>query len=114
MKPRQGAAKRRSNTRAGPWSRANSDPTGGSIRRSNVTDRTRKMVLPALLISGSLVLAAVQVGCVSQTSQADAEQAAERVPPPSSGAVQVAPSPDELNQLVAPIALYPDALVAQI
>jgi hypothetical protein len=34
--------------------------------------------------------------------------------PSSSEAAQAAWSPDELNQLVAPIALYPDALVAQI
>jgi uncharacterized membrane protein YgcG len=72
------------------------------------------MSLPALLISGSLVLAAVQVGCVSQASQADTTPVAGVVPPSSSEAVQVAQSPDELNQLVAPIALYPDALVAQI
>src|SRR6202790_550855 len=72
------------------------------------------MALPALLISGSLVLASVQVGCASQAPQADTQPAAEVVPPSSSEAVQVAQSPDELNQLVAPIALYPDALVAQI
>jgi uncharacterized membrane protein YgcG len=79
-----------------------------------VTHRTREMALPALLISGSLVLAAVQVGCVSQASEADTAPAAAVVPPSSSEADQVAQSPDELNQLVAPIALYPDALVAQI
>ncbi|HWS68192.1 MAG TPA: DUF3300 domain-containing protein [Steroidobacteraceae bacterium] len=79
-----------------------------------MTHRTREMALPALLISGSLVLAAVQAGCVSQASQANTEPAATLVPPSFSEAVQVARSPDELNQLVAPIALYPDALVAQI
>jgi hypothetical protein len=41
--------------------------------------------------------------------------AAEVAPQSSQGAAQVAQlSPDELNQLVAPIALYPDALVAQV
>jgi len=70
-----------------------------------VIHRTREMALPALLISGSLVLASVQ---------ADTQPAAEVAPPSSSEAVQAAWSPDELNQLVAPIALYPDALVAQI
>jgi Protein of unknown function (DUF3300) len=79
-----------------------------------MTHRTREIALPALLISGSLLLASVQVGCASQAPQADTQPAAEVVPPPSSEAVQVAQSPDELNQLVAPIALYPDALVAQI
>jgi hypothetical protein len=76
--------------------------------------RTREMALPALLISGSLVLASVQVGCASQESLADTQPAAEVVPPSSSEAAQVTQSPDELNQLVAPIALYPDSLVAQI
>ena len=70
-----------------------------------MTHRTREMALPALLISGSLVFASVQ---------ADTQPAAEAAPPSSSEAVQAAWSPDELNQLVAPIALYPDALVAQI
>jgi hypothetical protein len=79
-----------------------------------VTHRTREIALPALLMSGSLVLASAQVGCASQASQADTRPAAEVVPPSPSEAVQVPHSPDELNQLVAPIALYPDALVAQI
>jgi hypothetical protein len=82
------------------------------------------MALPALLLSGCLVLALVQAGCASQASQADTLPAAEVAPPSSSApsfsapsssdGVQAAESPDELNQLVAPIALYPDALVAQI
>jgi uncharacterized membrane protein YgcG len=71
------------------------------------------MALPALLVAGSLVLVSVQVGCASQASQPDTQSAAE-VAPSSSQAVQPAQSPDELNQLVAPIALYPDALVAQV
>ncbi len=76
--------------------------------------RTREMALPALLVSGSLVLAFAQVGCASQASQADTVPAAEVTSPSTSQAAQAAWSPDELNQLVAPIALYPDALVAQI
>jgi uncharacterized membrane protein YgcG len=79
-----------------------------------VTHRTRKMALPALLISGVLGLASVLVGCATQASQADTQPAGEVAPPSSSEAVQAEWSPDELNQLVAPIALYPDALVAQI
>jgi len=79
-----------------------------------MTHRTRERALPALLFSGALVLASVQVGCASQAPQADAQPAAEVAPPSSSEAAQAAWSPDELNQLVAPIALYPDALVAQI
>jgi len=76
--------------------------------------RTREIALPALLVSGSLVLASLQVGCASQAAQADTQSAAEIAPPSSTEAAQTAWSPDELNQLVAPIALYPDALVAQI
>jgi Protein of unknown function (DUF3300) len=88
--------------------------TGGSNRGSDMAHRTREMALPALLASGALILASVQVGCASQASQADTPPAAEVAPPSSSEAGQAAWSPDELNQLVAPIALYPDALVAQI
>src|SRR5713226_5494513 len=88
--------------------------TGGSIRRSNMTHRFREMALPALLVSGALVLASAQVGCASQASQPDTQPAVEVTSPSSSQAAQAAWSPDELNQLVAPIALYPDALVAQI
>jgi uncharacterized membrane protein YgcG len=72
------------------------------------------LTLPAILVSGSLVLASALVGCASQASQADTQPAAEVAPPSSSEAVQAAQSPEELNQLVAPIALYPDPLVAQI
>ena len=75
--------------------------------------RTREMALPALLVSGSLVLA-MQVGCASQASQADTQPATEVTSPSSTQAPQATWSSDELNQLVAPIALYPDALVAQI
>jgi hypothetical protein len=80
-----------------------------------MTHRTQEMALKTLLVSGSLLLASVQVGCASQAYQADTEPADEVASPSSSSeAVQAAWSPDELNQLVAPIALYPDALVAQV
>jgi uncharacterized membrane protein YgcG len=79
-----------------------------------MTHQFRERALPALLVSGSLILGAVQVGYASQANQADAEPAAELAPPSSPDAVQSAWTSDELNQLVAPIALYPDALVAQI
>jgi len=79
-----------------------------------MTHRIREMALPALLASGSLLLASVQVGCASQASQPDTQPATEVTSPSSSQAAQAAWSPDELNQLVAPIALYPDALVAQV
>src|SRR5258708_36056714 len=79
-----------------------------------MTHRIREMALPALLVFGSLLLASAQVGCASQAPQADTQPAAEAASSSSSHAAEAAWSPDELNQLVAPIALYPDALVAQI
>jgi hypothetical protein len=56
----------------------------------------------SLLVSASLVLATAQTGCA----------AAEVTPPPTLPAV--VDSPQQLDQLVAPIALYPDSLIAQI
>jgi len=77
--------------------------------------QTRTVALSALLVFGSFVLAIAQVGCASQASRADdTAPSAEVGSPPSPPGPQTAWSPDELNQLVAPIALYPDALVAQI
>ena len=58
----------------------------------------------ALLLSVSLVLATAPGGFAYQTDQSAA-------PPPPQAAQQ---TPEQLQQLVAPIALYPDALVAQI
>jgi hypothetical protein len=56
----------------------------------------------AFLVSGSLVLANYSMAqAASQTASAESAQTAQ-------------PSPEELDQIVAPIALYPDALVAQI
>jgi uncharacterized membrane protein YgcG len=75
-----------------------------------MTHRTREMALPALLLA-ALVLAS---GCAYQTSRADTQSATEVAPPSSSEANQVTWSPDELDRLVAPIALYPDALIAQV
>ena len=57
----------------------------------------------SLFLSGCLLLTALP-GAFAQADQSGAE-------PP----VQAAPqSPAQLQQLVAPVALYPDALVAQI
>jgi hypothetical protein len=77
---------------------------GIDMTYQTVTLKQSKPVV-AFLVSGSLMLSAMQVGW-----------AADAVAPQSSAAaVQAAQlSPDELDQLVAPIALYPDALVAQI
>jgi hypothetical protein len=62
----------------------------------------------ALAISGSLVLATAQTGCADAMAQTPA-------PTLQAPALQaMGQSPGELNQLVAPIALYPDNLVAQV
>jgi uncharacterized membrane protein YgcG len=57
----------------------------------------------ALLLSGSLVVATAPAGFAYQGTQSP--------PPPAQTAKQ---TPEQLQQLVAPVALYPDALVAQI
>src|SRR6202166_3584928 len=57
-----------------------------------------------LLVSGSLVLGCLQGGCASEVARAETQ-------PPSPAPQQ---STQELEQLVAPIALYPDTLIAQI
>jgi len=60
----------------------------------------------ALLLSWLLVISTVPRGAAfaNQSVQSEAQ-------PANSGATQ---SPEELQQLVAPIALYPDALVSQV
>jgi uncharacterized membrane protein YgcG len=70
----------------------------------------------ALFVSSSLVLASVLGGCVSEASQPDNQPPVAAAPQASDETAQVVAqqSPAELDQLVAPIALYPDALVAQI
>jgi hypothetical protein len=60
----------------------------------------------ALLLSWSIVIGTVPVG------SAYASQSAQSEAPPTNPATTQ--SPQELQQLVAPIALYPDALVSQI
>ena len=61
------------------------------------------------LLCSSLVLGCVQ-GCATQAAQADTQAAA----PEPLAAPLPQQSTQELEQLVAPIALYPDPLVAQI
>jgi Protein of unknown function (DUF3300) len=58
----------------------------------------------ALILSFSLLLASAPEGFAYKTDKSS-------VPPPPQAAQQ---TPEQLQQLVAPIALYPDALVAQI
>ena len=63
----------------------------------------------SLLLSYCLVLATASEGLAAQADQSAAQ------PPILAAPVQAAQqTPEQLQQLVAPIALYPDALVAQI
>jgi Protein of unknown function (DUF3300) len=64
-----------------------------------------------LAVCGFIVLSALQAGCASEGNAVVTAPAAMTVPPPAPVPEQ---SADELDQLVAPIALYPDELVAQI
>jgi hypothetical protein len=56
----------------------------------------------AILLSGSLVLAAASAGFADQTSQ------------PTNQSAPAKQTREQLQQLVAPIALYPDELVAEV
>ncbi len=53
---------------------------------------------------------AVSLACALACSHASAAPP----PPPVQGEVVVAQTPSQLDELVAPIALYPDELVAQV
>jgi hypothetical protein len=64
--------------------------------------RTGRVLM--LLVWGSIALASLKEGCASELARGDTEQPAPAAEQPT----------QELDQLVAPIALYPDALVAQI
>jgi hypothetical protein len=69
----------------------------------------------AFFVSSSLALASVAGGCATAASEPDMQSQDQPEPPPSADTGSVAePSAEDLDQLVAPIALYPDALVAQI
>jgi hypothetical protein len=58
----------------------------------------------AFVVSGSLILATAQAGRAEEVEQPMGQ--------PTAAAVQQ--SPEALDQIVAPIALYPDTLIAQI
>ena len=62
-----------------------------------------------LLVFGSLVIGILQGGCAGEMAVETPAPVAEPLPAPLRR-----PSSQELEQLVAPVALYPDALVAQI
>jgi uncharacterized membrane protein YgcG len=86
--------------------------------RLNPLAPTRRTL--ALLASGWLVLAGMQTGCATTQPPPTALQPAAQsnygeTQPPYNMAPRPTPeTSQELDQLVAPIALYPDALVAQV
>jgi hypothetical protein len=68
-----------------------------------------------LLICAPLILSSMQLGCATQLPELEPSQSARASPPESPEPAESAlMSPEELDQLVAPIALYPDALVTQV
>src|SRR5271167_1796978 len=64
-----------------------------------------------LLVSSTLVLGALQAGCASEPGQVEIPP---QMPATAISAAVPQESTQQLDQLVAPIALYPDPLVAQI
>lgn len=87
--------------------------------RTLEADSLRPKYASALLLAGFLLLTGLQTGCATPPGAPDIPPVVETSPPPaqvSPGAPLggVSQSPQELHQLVAPIALYPDELVAQI
>jgi hypothetical protein len=76
----------------------------------------------ALLASGTFLLASLQAGCAVESApfseEAPSSEEAQAVPPvapPAQGTIQATQqSAEDLSQLAAPIALYPDTLVVQI
>ncbi len=66
---------------------------------------------PVFLMFACMTLLAA----VAEAQQTDASQPQDSQTPPSASTPSVAPmTADQLDTLVAPIALYPDALVAQV
>jgi Protein of unknown function (DUF3300) len=68
----------------------------------------------AFVVTATLVLSSVQVGRAADLPQPDMQQVGEAAPGSQGPSEAPQPSPNQLNQLVAPVALYPDALVAQV
>ena len=68
-----------------------------------------------LVICVPLILSSAQLGCATQLPEFEPSQLAQASPTASPEPAESAlMSPEELDQLVAPIALYPDGLVAQV
>jgi uncharacterized membrane protein YgcG len=69
----------------------------------------------ALIVAFGLLFATLPQNVLAQENQAQDQTAQDQAaPPPDATPAYSTQTPDQLDQLVAPIALYPDSLVAQI
>jgi hypothetical protein len=83
------------------------------------SDSPRLKRAAAPVVAGIILLAGLQAGCATTPAQPEySPPVAQSTPQPAQGSegvlLDVNQSPQQLDQLVAPIALYPDELVAQI
>ncbi len=82
------------------------------------SDSPRLKHAMAPIVAGIILLAGLQAGCATQPAQPYYPPVVQSTPQPAQGSegvlLDVNQSPEQLDQLVAPIALYPDELVAQI
>jgi hypothetical protein len=76
--------------------------------------KSQRQIL-AIGVTGLLILTSMEAGCATQASALQTLQKDEPSAPAGPGMAQSAlQPPGDLDQLVAPIALYPDALTAQV
>jgi hypothetical protein len=87
--------------------------------RTSALGLFRSKYVRAPVIAGFLLSIGLQTGCATQPAEPDVPPVVASTPPPAQASppgvpLDVQQSPQELDQLVAPIALYPDQLVAQV
>jgi hypothetical protein len=86
--------------------------------RTVTVDLFRSKYGQASALASFLLVMGLQTGCATQPAEPDVPPVVASSPPPAQASpgvpLDVQQSPQELNQLVAPIALYPDELVAQV
>jgi Protein of unknown function (DUF3300) len=74
----------------------------------------RSALTLAVVLGGALALSAVQAACATRSEVGTAAATEPMEPLPQESPQSAEPAPTELEPLVAPVALYPDALLAQI
>jgi Protein of unknown function (DUF3300) len=86
-----------------------------STRGANFSRPQWGQQILALILAFGLLFATLPQNVLAQESQAQDQTAQDQAaPPPDATPTYSTQTPDQLDQLVAPIALYPDSLVAQI